>query len=138
MTDLTGRLTVDENRLLLADHSIYPHLQHKLRLLIHSMRRAPVVDKFVTPITTASSLFALDKNLSQIFKQQQRHKLHKIIQILPSYSTRQRDGITLPQRTTFINAYKVLHMSLLPSKTKETVFQILNRTIWTQNKPFKS
>jgi hypothetical protein len=29
-------------------------------------------------------------------------------------------------------------MSLLPSKTKETVFQILNRTIWTQNKAFKS
>jgi hypothetical protein len=29
-------------------------------------------------------------------------------------------------------------MSLLPSKTKETIFQILNRTIWTQNKAFKS
>jgi hypothetical protein len=29
-------------------------------------------------------------------------------------------------------------MSLLPSKTKETVFQILNRSIWTQNKSFKS
>jgi hypothetical protein len=33
---------------------------------------------------------------------------------------------------------KVLHLSLLPSKTKETVFQILNRTIWTQNKASKS
>ncbi len=52
--------------------------------------------------------------------------------------TRQRDGITLPQNAMFINAYKVLHLSLLPSKTKETVFQILNRTIWTQNKAFKS
>jgi hypothetical protein len=29
-------------------------------------------------------------------------------------------------------------MSLLPSKTKETVFQILSRTIWTQNKACKS
>ncbi len=102
------------------------------------MRRAPVVDKFVTPITTATSLFALDKNLSQIFKQLQRQKLDKIIQVPPSYTTRQRDGITLPQRATFINAYKVLQLSLLPSKTKETVFQILNRTIWTQNKAFKS
>jgi hypothetical protein len=61
-----------------------------------------------------------------------------MIQTPPSYSTRQRDGITLPQRITFLNAYKVLHMSLLPSKTKETVFQILNRTIWTQNKAFES
>jgi hypothetical protein len=99
-----------------------------LRLLIHSFRRAPVVDKFVTSTTTASSLFCLDKNLSQVYKKQ-RHKLHKTIQVPPSYSTSQRDGITLPQRVTFLNAYKVLHMSLLPSKTKETVFQVLNRTI---------
>jgi hypothetical protein len=138
LNDLTGRLTIDKNGQLLAQLAIYPHFQHKLRLLIRSMRRAPVVDKFVTLTTTASSLFALDKNLSQIFKQQQRQKLHKMIQVPPSYTTRQRDGITLPQRATFINAYKVLHLSLLPSKTKETVFQILNRTIWTQNKAFKS
>jgi hypothetical protein len=138
VNDLTGHLTIDENSLLLADLAVYPHLQHKLRLLIRSLRRAPVVDKFVTSTTTASSLFLLDKNLSQIFKQQQRQKLHKTIQVPPSYSTRQRDGITLPQRITFINAYKVLHLSLLPSKTKETVFQVLNRTIWTQNKAFKS
>jgi hypothetical protein len=134
VNDLTGRLTVDENRLLLADLSLYPHLQHKLRLLIHSLRRAPVVDKFVTDTTTAFSLFCLDKNFSQIFKQQQRHKLHKTIQVPPSYLTRQGDGITLPQQTTFLNTYKVLHMSLLTSKTKEMVFQILNRTIWTQKK----
>jgi hypothetical protein len=138
VNDLTGRLTVDESRLPLADLSTYPHLQHKLRLLVHSMRRAPLVDKFVSQATTASSLFCLDKNLSQIFKQQQRHKLHQMIQVPPSYSTRQREGITLPQRVTFLNAYKVLHMPLLPSKTKEAVFQILNRTIWTQNKAFKS
>jgi hypothetical protein len=138
MTSLVASRSMKTGYILLADLSIYPHLQHKLRLLIRSMRKAPVVDKFVTPITTASFLFALDKNLSQIFKQQQRHKLHKMIQTLPSYSTRQRDGITLPQRTTFLNAYKVLHMSLLPSKTKETVFKILNRTIWTQNNAFKS
>ncbi len=132
-----NRLTVEENRLLLADLSLHPNLQHKLRLLIHSLRCAPVVDKFVTSTTTASSLFCLDKNLSQIYKQQQRHKLHKTIQVPPSYFTCQRDGITLPQQTTFFNAYKVLHMSLLPSKTKETVFQVLNRTIWTQNKACK-
>jgi hypothetical protein len=102
VNDLTGRLTVDENRLLLADLSIYPHLQHKLRLLIHSLRRAPVVDKFVTQTTTPSSLFCLDKNLSQIFKQQQRHKLHKIIQVPPSYLTRQRDGLHYHKGSHFL------------------------------------
>jgi hypothetical protein len=138
VNDLTGRLTTHENTALLAQLAAYPHLQHKLRLLIRSLRRAPVVDKSVAPITTATSLFALDKNLSQIFKQQQRRKLHKTIQVPPSYTSRQRDGITLPQRATFIDAYKVLQLPLLPSKTKETTFQIFNRTIWTQNKAFKS
>jgi hypothetical protein len=65
VNDLTSRLTVDENSPLLADLAIYPHLQHKLRLLIRSLRRAPVVDKFVTLTTPASSLFVLDKNLSK-------------------------------------------------------------------------
>jgi hypothetical protein len=44
----------------------------------------------------------------------------------------------LPRRDTFLNAYKILSLSLLPSKTKETTFQVLNRTVWTQNKAFKS
>jgi hypothetical protein len=56
----------------------------------------------------------------------------------PSYATRQRDGLALPRRVTFFNTYKVLSLSLLPSKTKETVFQVLNRTVWTENKAFKS
>jgi hypothetical protein len=47
-------------------------------------------------------------------------------------------GSPYNNRVTFLNAYKVLHMSLLPSKTKETMFQILNRTIWTQNMAHKS
>jgi hypothetical protein len=54
VNDLTGRLTVDENVALLTGLANFPHLQHKLRLLVRSMRRAPVVDKFVTPITTAT------------------------------------------------------------------------------------
>jgi hypothetical protein len=39
---------------------------------------------------------------------------------------------------TFNNAYNVIEMGSLPSKTKETAFQILNRTIWTNNKAYNS
>ncbi len=60
------------------------------------------------------------------------------MQLPPSYVAHQRDWITLLQWATFIDAYKVLFIPLLPSKTKEMVFQILNRTILTQNKAFKS
>jgi hypothetical protein len=48
VNDLTGRLRVDENSPLFAELAVYPHLQHKLRLLIRSLRRAPVVDKLVS------------------------------------------------------------------------------------------
>jgi hypothetical protein len=48
VNDLTGRLTIDENRLLLNDLTPYLQLQQKLCLLIHSLRRARVVNKFVT------------------------------------------------------------------------------------------
>jgi len=86
----------------------------------------------------AFSLFHMDKNLSQVYRKRKRQMLHRTIQTPPSFVTRQRDGVTLPMRSTFLDAYKVLFLPLLPSKTKETVFQILNRTIWTQNKAFKS
>ncbi len=138
INDLTGRLTTDENRVLFEELAIFPHLQHKLRLFVRVFHRGPIVDKLVCPVTAASSLFPVEKNLSQIFRRQLRHQLHKKIDMPTSYLTRQRDGLMLPRRDTFLNAYKVLSMSLLPSKTKETTFQILNRTIWTQNKAFKS
>jgi hypothetical protein len=35
-------------------------------------------------------------------------------------------------------AYKILYLSLFPSKTKEATFQILNRTVWAQDKALKS
>ncbi len=38
----------------------------------------------------------------------------------------------------FNNAYHVLRLPTLTSKTRETAFQIMNRTIWTYNKAFKS
>jgi hypothetical protein len=44
----------------------------------------------------------------------------------------------VPRKGTFLNAYKVLSLSMLPSKMKETTFWVLNRTIWIRNKAFKS
>jgi hypothetical protein len=45
---------------------------------------------------------------------------------------------TLRTTETFNKAYNIIQLSSLPSKTKETSFQILNRTIWTNNKAYKS
>jgi hypothetical protein len=56
----------------------------------------------------------------------------------PAYHTRRQDGVFYPTIDTFNNAYNVIEIGSLPSKTKETAFQILNRTIWTNNKAYKS
>jgi hypothetical protein len=46
--------------------------------------------------------------------------------------------VDLAETCTFTDAYKLVHHPVLTSKTKVTIFQILNRTIWTNNKAFKS
>ncbi len=70
VNDLTGRLSTDENRALLEDLTVFPHLQHKLRLFVRNFRRAPIADKMVCPVTAGSSFFLVEKNLSQIFRRQ--------------------------------------------------------------------
>jgi hypothetical protein len=47
-------------------------------------------------------------------------------------------GVYVPERQNFQDAFFVLSLPLLSSKTKETTFQILKRTVWTNNKAFKS
>jgi hypothetical protein len=56
----------------------------------------------------------------------------------PAFGTRERDGVYVPERQTFVDSFKVLSLPYLSSKTKEVAFQILNRTVWTNNKSFKS
>jgi hypothetical protein len=75
--------------------------------------------KVVCIATMEFTVLQLDKIISIIFKKQQRYRLQKAIQTPPSYDKRQRDGITLPQKDTYLNAYKILSLSTLPSKTKE-------------------
>jgi hypothetical protein len=67
-----------------------------------------------------------------------RKRLDKEIKIAPAYQTRINDGVYYPEKETFQDAYCVLNVPDITSKTKETAFQILNRTIWTNNKAYKS
>ncbi len=94
-------ITSDKNRVLFDELAVFPQLQYKLSLLVRSMRRALVMDKFLAHNTMSSFLFCLDRNISQIFKKQQLHILHNHTQLSPSYVTRERDRITLPNIATF-------------------------------------
>ncbi len=64
--------------------------------------------------------------------------LHKSIHTPPAYGICHRDGSPYPQWITFVDIYKVLSLPLLPPKTKETAFQVLSHTLWTQSKAHKS
>ena len=61
-----------------------------------------------------------------------------IISIPPAYLTRQHDNVPTIPLQDFKDSYNVVSNTLLPSKTKENAFQTLNRTLWTNNKAFKS
>ncbi len=55
----------------------------------------------------------------------------------PAYHTKRQDGVFYLTMETFNYAYNIIEMGSLPFKTKETAFQILNPTIWTNNKAYK-
>ncbi len=83
-------------------------------------------------------LFRKDYNISQTYKKLLRHNLHHTMGTPPAFGTRERDGVYVPERQTFVDLFRVLSLPYLSSKTKEVAFQILNRTVWTNNKSFKS
>jgi len=117
-----------------------PWIRPKLRALTNELirKQLPITDKYQLQATTGTLLINGEKHLSQIYKKSLSEELTKSIRIAPAYQTRGRDGIYRPDKDTFQAAYKILDLTDIPSKTKETTFEILNRTIWTNNKAFKS
>ena len=71
-------------------------------------------------------LMKKETSLSVIYRRITAEKLTSEIKQAPAYDTRVRDGVYVPDRKTFTDAFRVTTMSSLPSKTKETAFQILN------------
>ncbi len=115
-----------------------PLLRHKLHLLTGQLRNHSFLDKTSVPVTTLALLFRKGHNISQTYKKLLRHSLHQTMGSPPAFGTRERDGIYVPERQTFIDSFRVLSLPYMSSKTKEVTFQILNRMVWTNNKSFKS
>jgi hypothetical protein len=62
-----------------------------------------------------------------------------LLELPPAYRSKIRNGIAFrPSQRAFNNAYNLLQLPSLTSKTHEIAFQILNCTIWTNNQAFKS
>jgi hypothetical protein len=84
-------------------------------------------------------MIQLDTNMSRRNKLLCRSIPDAEIGMAPAYHTRARDNVHIrPTIQTFNNAFNLLRLPSLTSKTRETAFQVLNRTVWTNNKAFKS
>jgi hypothetical protein len=96
-------------------------------------------NKYVCPRTNLAILVNQVTNLSRRYRLKCRDLLDESIGVAPAYQTRIRDGIAIrPSQRAFTRAYNLLRLPLITSKTRETAFQILNRTTWTNNKAYKS
>jgi hypothetical protein len=136
--DLTGMLDKTENTVITHRLQRHPLLRHKLHLLRAQLLNNSFTDKTSIAVTTLALLLRKDQNISQKYKKIVRHNLHISLKIPPAFGTRERDGVYVPERQTFKDAFGALSLPFMSSKTKETTFQVLNRTIWTNNKAFKS
>jgi hypothetical protein len=138
-THLSGGIDKSTSTELLAALAPYPGMQHKIRLFTQNFLQQPFHNKYSCPRTALSSIVNLDTNLSRRYKLKCREILDTSIGVAPAFRTRIRDNLAVRvTQRTFNNAYHVLRLPTLTSKTRETAFQILNRTIWTNNKAFRS
>ena len=128
------------NNLIMRLATVIPWLRPKLTALANEIGRIrlPVHGKQILPVTSGALLVRGEKHLSVVYKKIIAEQLRAEIGTAPAYQTRIRDGVYRPDKETFHAAYKVLDMPSIPSKTKEIAFDVLNRTIWTNNKAFKS
>ncbi len=138
-THLSGRIDKAISPEVLTSLAPYPMLQHKLKALVQSLLKQPFHNKYSCPRSNLAILTNLDINLSQRYRTKNRELLDTAIGVAPSYHTRIRGGLAVrPSQRDFTNAYNILRLPTITSKTRETAFQILNHTIWTNNKAFKS
>jgi hypothetical protein len=139
--EVTGQLSRDvDNDLIDELAATTPWVRPKLRALTNELNRLrlPLHGKQKCEMSTGALLVRGEKHLSIINKEIVA-KLHTDrIGTAPAYQTRIRDDVYRPDRDTFHAAYKILELPDIPSKTKEIAFEVLNRTIWTNNKAFKS
>jgi hypothetical protein len=138
-THLSGGIDKNISPDLLTNLQPYPALRHKLLLFAQGFQRMPFRDKYANSRSALASMIQLDTNMSRRYKLLCRSTLDAEIGVAPAYHTRTRDDIHIrPTLQTFNNAFHLLRLPSLTSKTRETAFQILNRTVWTNNKAFKS
>jgi hypothetical protein len=98
----------------------------------------PFQEKRHTEEAAAGLLLRGETNISRHYRKTNRAIKDASLGTVPACHTRRKDGVFYPTTDTHNNAYNIIGISSLPSKTKEIAFQILNPTTWTNNKAHTS
>jgi hypothetical protein len=106
-----------------------PELIEKLNLLRQAINRLhlPLQGKLHTEVASDGLLLRGESKMSSSYRKILRNIKDSTIKIAPAYQTRRQDGVYYPTTETFNKAYNIIQLSSLPSKTKETSFQILEK-----------
>ena len=87
--------------------------------------------------STSSILQALTgMKLSGLYRKMKMREISKNIPGPPSYFTRQRDNIMVPDLQTYMQGY--IKTMCISSKTMEVAFLVMNRQIWSNEKQEKT
>jgi hypothetical protein len=128
--DLTGILDRQVDEALMYSLRHYPFLTYILQLLRSQLHHHNFLDKTSVAVSTCALLIRKE-HVSQTYKKILRLQLHNNMKLPLAYSTQDRDGVYVPEKQTFKDAFLVFSLPFLSSKTKEIAFQILNRSVWT-------
>jgi len=135
--ELTGKLENAFNTKIVQSLNANSTLLVKLKNLLQKSKRGHDYN-FNALDTPIINILIQGRNLSQIHKRLAIEERNKEIAIAPAYMTRIRDNIFVPTKEIFTQSFAILNNNLIPQKTKEISFQIINRTLWTNNKAYKS
>jgi len=105
----------------------YPGIVGKCKHLRNEIRKEMVGKQLQT--STVHKSFFLKENLSRLsikYRKWVRQDTDSTIPGPPSYFTRQREGIIVPDMEEYKKGYRSIIRMDIPSKTKETAYLILN------------
>jgi hypothetical protein len=83
-------------------------------------RKTPFTDKRHVEVAAAGLLLRGESNISRHYRKTNRATKDASLGTAPAYLIRRKDGVFYPSAETFNNAYNIIGMNSLPSKTKET------------------
>jgi len=118
--------------------SLHPQICFKLRILVKNFVDLIKHDTRVGLNSALQQMMSRNRNMSQQYNKVCKKMAGDKIGMAPAYNTRIRDRIDVPSRDEFKSAFFMVKHKYLPLKTKDNSLQTLNRTIWTNNKAFKS